>query len=869
MQNEKPTNSSQFGLLVVISVMLSGALLVLGYILGRLHIPAVQRSALLENPTPQANTLPLHQIASPRSKLVSILRSRWMGVFTGLLSVVSFGLAGWKFRWETYQIWTTPFEALNWTLLGAVLVAISVYCLRPHFTEFTISRNPARTYQINWVIVGFSSLALFVVGMVNGVHLSEDTPMQQNMQLDQNLQFLLLVAGCIGLIVGFGGFVSFKMKSLVDVESDKAARIDLVLVGVAELCLLGLVQIIFGIALTPALNAIVIIAILVSMLYGSGVMRKRSKENFFYFDFPALRKPHFTLHMLALILIVAIGFFVRVWQLDTGVHITVDEMHFWNGLMDLRSSSTMPILLPIDYIASFTHIFPYLQKLSVDLLGPDLFAMRFPSAITGTLTILAVYFLVREGLDKNTALLAAALLAVFPPAMHFSRTALNNIGDPLFGTLALAFLIRAMKHNSQRDYVLAGICFGWTAYFYEGGRLLFLGLFPAYLIYLIVTQRPWAHLRNWLLMGICAILVFGPYYYAMSSAGYSFSMRLVDRGGPELQKYNDTYQKTHSLAAAFQQYYDDSLKYPFYHILYSPDGSKFYYGGETALLQWFLVPFFLLGVFLALFVFRRFGWLLLLWVLLTGFGTSLVSGSDWTARLVAYFIPIVVLVAIGLRYPFEMLIDALNPRSISVPQVNYSALLPKLKLVLYALITVFIVVAGAYQIKYYFTTHLQLYNREVRPYRYDFLDAFYRSIGADPNSHLVYVVQVEPNHDSLSEEELNTWIKFKQVPLSFEVVDITKFTAEKIAELANWRKDHTLVFAIEPPVVFTDAYEVPLNPPQTIAINQQAHNLIVSTFPDAQVQVKSQYTTVPLFQQYQVLIVPPLPDSTKSFKPGP
>src|SRR5260221_4646663 len=130
-------------------------------------------------------------------------------------------------------------------------------------------------------------------------------------------------------------------------------------------------------------------------------------------------------------------------------------MHFWNGLMALRSCSTMPILLPIVYIASFTHIFPYLQKLSVDLLGPDLFAMRFPSAVTGTLAILAVYFLVREGLDKNTALMAAALLAVFPAAIHFSRTTLNNIGDPLPGTLALAFLIPRIKRNSQPDYVFA------------------------------------------------------------------------------------------------------------------------------------------------------------------------------------------------------------------------------------------------------------------------------------------------------------------------------------------------------------------------------------------------------------------------------
>ena len=114
-----------------------------------------------------------------------------------------------------------------------------------------------------------------------------------------------------------------------------------------------------------------------------------------------------------------------------------------------------------------------MQAWGVGLLGRNLEGLRILSVIVGTLGIPALYFLAKELFDRKTALLAALMPGRFPPHIQFSRIALNNIVDPLFGTLALAFLVRGLKYNRPLDYALSGAALGLTQYFYEGGRLLF------------------------------------------------------------------------------------------------------------------------------------------------------------------------------------------------------------------------------------------------------------------------------------------------------------------------------------------------------------------------------------------------------------
>jgi len=63
---------------------------------------------------------------------------------------------------------------------------------------------------------------------------------------------------------------------------------------------------------------------------------------------------------------------------------------------------------------------------SVVIFGLNTFAVRFPSALFGTLTVLLVYFLIK---DKRTALIASLLLAISPWHLQLSRAGFEaNLG---------------------------------------------------------------------------------------------------------------------------------------------------------------------------------------------------------------------------------------------------------------------------------------------------------------------------------------------------------------------------------------------------------------------------------------------------------
>ncbi|MDX1994190.1 MAG: glycosyltransferase family 39 protein, partial [bacterium] len=143
-----------------------------------------------------------------------------------------------------------------------------------------------------------------------------------------------------------------------------------------------------------------------------------------------------------LLAIMLVGLLVRGWNLENAVHLFVDEMHFTNGVTGLWANPTQPLLVPMNAISAFPWYFSALQTVTVELFGASLTGSRMVSVLFGVLTIPAVYLLARVWFDRPTALLAAFVLAVFPPHVHFSRLALNNIADPLFGTLALALLGR-------------------------------------------------------------------------------------------------------------------------------------------------------------------------------------------------------------------------------------------------------------------------------------------------------------------------------------------------------------------------------------------------------------------------------------------
>jgi len=163
--------------------------------------------------------------------------------------------------------------------------------------------------------------------------------------------------------------------------------------------------------------------------------------------------------------------------------------------------------------------------LSLQLFGQTVGAARLPSALVGALGVPAVYLLGKELFGRSVGLASALFMLVWPFHVQFSRLALNQPADPLFGTLAFLFLLRGLRGRAS-NFVLCGICLGLAQLFYLGGRLLpFVML--AYLVWIGLRERPLiaARWRALLIIPIGAVIVTLPQNIFLIQSGQPLTTR--------------------------------------------------------------------------------------------------------------------------------------------------------------------------------------------------------------------------------------------------------------------------------------------------------------------------------------------------------
>lgn len=121
----------------------------------------------------------------------------------------------------------------------------------------------------------------------------------------------------------------------------------------------------------------------------------------------------------------------------------------WGNTMPLVFKSFGDYKLPL---------YGYLDVPIIALFGLNEFAVRLPSAIIGTLAVVAVYLLVKEILkNSKIAVLAAFLTAVNPWAVMLSRTALETNLVTFFVPMGIFFFLKGVKTYKN---------FGWSAPFF-------------------------------------------------------------------------------------------------------------------------------------------------------------------------------------------------------------------------------------------------------------------------------------------------------------------------------------------------------------------------------------------------------------------
>lgn len=232
--------------------------------------------------------------------------------------------------------------------------------------------------------------------------------------------------------------------------------------------------------------------------------------------------------LLGIILFLGLSF--RLYGLDYQSMWT-DELASWEIAQKNDLKSIIDETIHNDQFPPLYYfLIHYIQK----YLGDSELILRFPSAVGGLLSVLAIFFLGRRLYSEKEGLVAAAMMAVMWCPIYYSQEARNYIFLILFSILSVHFwlpIIECLESNrkpQKRDltfYVIFSILCCYTHYF--GGYLIALQGLAAVILFLR-KRTAWGYiLLIYLLIGVA----FSPWLPA-----FLHHLNAASPGGSKLNK---------------------------------------------------------------------------------------------------------------------------------------------------------------------------------------------------------------------------------------------------------------------------------------------------------------------------------------------
>jgi hypothetical protein len=210
------------------------------------------------------------------------------------------------------------------------------------------------------------------------------------------------------------------------------------------------------------------------------------------------------LELLTLGVVVVVSLVARAWALD-------DYPRAFGGddaMASLHARSVLEGRPPTPFGASaigsghFPNLYFFAQAAVMWVAGDGVAGARMLPALAGTAAVGALYLLARQWFGRTCALAAAAMLALYPHHLFWSRNPLNNGPDALVFVVVLLFTTRALATGRPIYFALAGLSLGLGQYGYQSSRVL-LGVVPLLVLREVVIDRRWLG-RNWTGLAIMA-----------------------------------------------------------------------------------------------------------------------------------------------------------------------------------------------------------------------------------------------------------------------------------------------------------------------------------------------------------------------------
>ncbi|MDZ7586639.1 MAG: glycosyltransferase family 39 protein, partial [Patescibacteria group bacterium] len=273
--------------------------------------------------------------------------------------------------------------------------------------------------------------------------------------------------------------------------------------------------------------------------------------------------------------------------------------------------------------------------------GLNEFAVRFPSALFGSLTVLLVYFLVKKiSKDKLWPLLSALILAAMPWHIHFSRAAFE-------ANISLFLITLASLLYFQKRFVVSIIAFTLAIFTYSAA-IIFI---PLWLIYLFFQTKQKKIL--WVFLPLIIVLIL------QSNSSRFNGISVFNPQSGVMQRLEEKYRETRNqplwltralhnkpmeftldIAKRYISHFDSDF------LFFQGDPNRPRYRSPgTGQLLWFSLPFFFLGLY---FLAKNKHWPILVWLLLAPLSAAITFETPSAIRAILMILPLSVAIALGI-----------------------------------------------------------------------------------------------------------------------------------------------------------------------------------------------------------------------------
>lgn len=217
--------------------------------------------------------------------------------------------------------------------------------------------------------------------------------------------------------------------------------------------------------------------------------------------------------LLALGLILLLGFFLRFYQLDVLPGDTFGDMVENIEHVQSVRRGDWKLIYGFD---GREGLYFYIAALTSLVLGNSYFNLKCITATVGVLTIITSYYLAKEVTNKQVAILTAFLVSVSKWPLVFSRLGFRTVFTPFLTSIVLFFFFRAMRTKKLSDMIACVFFLGVGLYIYTAFKFVVISIVLMTVVYFLLKRKISAlQVKQLAISGVVLLLVALPQLYDM------------------------------------------------------------------------------------------------------------------------------------------------------------------------------------------------------------------------------------------------------------------------------------------------------------------------------------------------------------------